>query len=208
MLTTEDLCFSYDGKNLLSFPDLRCSKGEYWLLLGDSGSGKTTLLHLLAGLLKPTSGVVNIDNTALSALPAKESDHFRGKHIGIVFQKSHFIQSLNVEENLLLAQRLAGVRPDKKTVWQLLQRLNIGHKMHEKTSRLSQGEQQRVAIARAIINRPSLILADEPTSALDDTNAEEVIRILEEQASTVNATLIVVTHDGRLKEKFSHRIQL
>ena len=90
----------------------------------------------------------------------------------------------------------------------MLERLNVGHKLQASTNELSQGEQQRVAIARALVNQPTIILADEPTSALDDTNCEEVIRLLEEEASAVNATLLVVTHDGRLKERFDKQILL
>lgn len=208
MLQTENLQFSYTGANTLSFPDIQCHQGEQWLLLGQSGSGKTTLLHLLGGLLSPTKGVVKIKDTVLKNLSTAQLDQFRGKHIGIIFQKAHFLRALTVEENLLLAQQLAGVSIDKSKIKQLLERLNVGHKLYAKTNELSQGEQQRVAIARAIVNQPAIILADEPTSALDDTNCEEVIQLLEEAAAAVQATLLVVTHDGRLKERYSQQILL
>ena len=97
---------------------------------------------------------------------------------------------------------------DKKHISSLLGRLGLGHKINAKTDALSQGERQRAAIARALVNKPEIILADEPTSALDDLNTSEVIRLLEETASEVNATLLVVTHDGRLKEKFAKQISL
>ena len=208
MLQTKNLQFSYDGKKFIDFPDINCQKGEQWLLLGQSGSGKTTLLHLLGGLLSPTSGTVTIGDTSLKDLTTAQLDKFRGKHIGIIFQKAHFVRALTVAENLLLAQQLAGLPIDKTRIKDLLERLNVGHKLRSKTNELSQGEQQRVAIARALVNQPTLILADEPTSALDDTNCEEVIQLLEEAAAAVQATLLVVTHDGRLKERFKKQISL
>ncbi len=208
MLKTRDLTFTYDGTNVLDFPDINCEIGEQWLLLGQSGSGKTTLLHLLGGLRTPRQGTVSIADTNLSSLSTRGLDHFRGRNIGIVFQNSHFVRSLNVIENLKLAQQLAGQTPSRDRIEELLGRLNIGHKLWEKTDSLSQGEQQRLAIARALINRPKLILADEPTSALDDINCEEVIHLLETQAREEQATLLIVTHDGRLKERFAKKILL
>ncbi|MEK7253741.1 MAG: ABC transporter ATP-binding protein [Bacteroidota bacterium] len=208
MLKTENLQFSYDASHSLRFPDIRCGKGEHWLLLGQSGSGKTTFLHLLGGLLTPKQGSVMIGDAALNALSSSQLDKFRGKKIGIVFQTPHFVPSLTVGENLALAQQLAGIPIDKNRIRHLLERLAVGHKINASTANLSQGEQQRAAIARALVNRPEVILADEPTSALDDVNTDEVVRLLEEQASEANATLLVVTHDGRLKSKFPNQIQL
>jgi len=208
MLQTENLSFSYRGSSALNFPDINCQKGEQWLLLGQSGSGKTTLLHLLGGLLSPSSGTVKVGDTVLKKLSTAQLDKFRGKHIGIIFQKAHFIRALTVEENLQLAQKLAGVPISKTRIKELLDRLNVGHKLKSKPNKLSQGEQQRVAIARALVNQPTIILADEPTSALDDTNCEEVIQLLEEEAAAVGATLLVVTHDARLKERFKQQISL
>lgn len=208
MLQTEQLSFSYTGINTLKFPDFICQKGEHWLLLGQSGSGKTTLLHLLGGLLSPTNGSVKIGTTDLKTLSTAALDKFRGKHIGIIFQKTHFVRALTVQENMMLAQQLAGISIDKPRISQLLNRLNVGHKLHAKTNELSQGEQQRVAIARALVNQPEVILADEPTSALDDENCEEVIQLLEEEAAVAGATLLVVTHDGRLKERFEKQITI
>lgn len=208
MLYTKDLSFQYEKAKPLQFPNIECQRGEKWLILGQSGCGKTTLLHLLGGLLAPKSGSVFVNETELNRLPPSVADRFRGKNIGIVFQKSHFVQSLTVEENLLLAQQLAGETPNKKAVKVILDKLNLGHKGHAKPSALSQGEQQRVAIARALVNSPSVILADEPTSALDDHNTTQVIQLLETQAAEANATLIIVTHDGRLKDYFKNQILL
>jgi len=208
MLQTKDLKFTYDGKTLLDFPDINCQRGEQWLLLGQSGSGKTTLLHLLGGLRKPKNGEVLIDGKNIRQLSSSALDQFRGKNIGIVFQKPHFVRSLNVEENLVLAQQLAGQSIDRNYIVTILDQLNVKHKLKSKTENLSEGEKQRVAIARALVNRPSVILADEPTSALDDKNCEEVAKLLEQQAKEANATLLIVTHDGRLKDLVKNQIQL
>ena len=208
MLKTENLQFSYDGGPPLRFPDIECGAGEHWLILGQSGCGKTTLLHLLGGLRTPKNGEVSIGGTSLKSLTTSELDKFRGKNVGIIFQVPHFVRSLRVGENLELAQKLAGQPIDRDRIQKLLDRLAIGHKLNAKTGELSQGEQQRVAIARALVNRPQVILADEPTSALDDKNTDEVIQLLEETASEVNATLLVVTHDKRLRDNFLKQIKL
>ncbi|MEM8523970.1 MAG: ABC transporter ATP-binding protein [Bacteroidota bacterium] len=208
MLKTQGLSFAYDQQTRLDFPDIDCESGEQWLLIGQSGCGKTTLLHLLAGLRTPQSGTVTINNTAINKLPTGQLDQFRGKNVGIIFQQSHFVRSLNVLENLLLAQKLAGVKTDENAIREILEHLNIGHKLKSKTSELSIGEQQRVAIARAMVNQPSIIFADEPTSALDDKNTEQVIELLRTQATNANATLLIVTHDNRLKTIFDKRIEL
>ncbi len=208
MLKTKNLEYAYDGKTWMKFPDIDCKEGEHWLLLGLSGSGKTTLLHLLGGLRTPKKGDVIIANTNLAELSPSKLDRFRGKHIGIVFQKPYFVRSLSVEENLKLAQLLAGQPVSVDRIKELLERLNVAHKLKSKTDALSSGEQQRVAIARALINKPNIILADEPTSALDDKHCQEVLQLLETQAAQEKATLLIVTHDARLKEKFANQINL
>ena len=144
----------------------------------------------------------------MSELSAGQLDRFRGRNIGIVFQQSHFVRSLTLEENLGLAQRLAGLPVNHSRISSILAQLNLAHKLRVKPDALSIGEQQRAAIARAVLNQPALILADEPTSALDDANTEQVIQLLQEQAASVNATLLIVTHDNRLKTRFEQQIQL
>lgn len=208
MIQAQNLKFSYDGSRSLSFPNIACDDGEHWLLLGQSGSGKTTLLHLLGGLLSPQSGSIKVGETDMSRLKGSSLDKFRGQNIGIIFQTAHFLTALTVEENLLLAQQLSGEEIDKQLIINVLKSLNLEHKLKSKTSELSVGEQQRVAIARALVNSPKLILADEPTSALDDKNTDEVIQLLEKTATEANATLIIVTHDNRLKEYFKNQIHL
>ena len=207
MLHTKDLKFSYDAESTFAFPDIS-STDEPILILGNSGVGKSTLLHLLGGLMKPTDGFITISNTDITGLSGKKMDRFRGDNIGIVFQKSHFVSSLSVIENLTLAQYLAGKPENKNYAQELLERLNIGRKADQNINYLSEGEKQRVAIARALINNPKVILADEPTSALDDENCLEVIKLLKEQSEMAGAILIIVTHDGRLKTEIPNQINL
>ena len=206
MLETKNLRFKYDNNLELNFPDIKTSK-ENLLILGASGVGKTTFLHLLSGLLKPMDGEIDLLGTKISRLKMSEMDRFRGKNIGIVFQKPHFINSLTVKENLQLAQYISK-KSDKNRIQSLLESLGIEDKANKKTQNLSQGEKQRVSIALAIVNSPKLILADEPTSSLDDLNCDKVINILKNQASKYKAKLIIITHDYRLKKHFKNTLSL
>ena len=208
MLKTQSLRFSYDQNTAFLFPDIELGAGENLLILGESGIGKTTLLHLIAGLLQPRSGSVELKGTVLHELSSAKLDRFRGRHIGLVFQRPHFVQALSVQENLALVQFLAGKQQDKKRIKQVLDSLGIGHKLREKPHKLSQGEQQRVAIAVAVINSPQLILADEPTSSLDDKNCAKVAALLKEQAAASGSQLLIITHDQRLKEQFQNTLTL
>lgn len=208
MIQTHALTFDYPGGQQFVFPDINCAENEMMLVLGNSGVGKTTLLHLLGGLLTAVSGEINIHKRDITKIFGAELDLFRGQHIGIIFQNNHFVHSLNVLENLMMAQSLAGRNSDKQQCLQLLDRLNMGHKAKSKVHLLSQGERQRVAIARSLVNKPSLILADEPTSALDDYNSSEVLQLLEEQSMEIGSALIIVTHDNRLKDKIDKKVIL
>lgn len=208
MLESRSLKFEYPNGPSFSFPDFKCEDQSHLLLLGQSGKGKTTLLHLLAGLLKPVSGDVIIKGQSLSSLSGSAMDKFRGNNIGIIYQSAHFVDSLSVEDNLILPQFLTGNKVDREQAKRVLDRLNIAQKLSKKPQQLSIGEQQRVAIARALMNKPALILADEPTSALDDKNADEVINLLEEQSQIEKASLVIVTHDKRLKDRFANRLEI
>lgn len=207
MIKTESLKFSYDGKKYFDFPDINLDSGENLLIIGNSGIGKTTLLHLLAGILKPESGSINISGTDISKFSDTELDKFRGDNIGIVFQKPHFISSLTINENLKLAKYLS---PSKTSgdAKKILESLNIEDKYQQKPNQLSEGEKQRASIALALINSPNLILADEPTSSLDDFNCDNVIKLLKKQAKDHKAQLIVITHDARLKKHFKNNLNL
>lgn len=206
MIETKSLEFSYDNSFVFKFPNIKLKSNENLLVLGNSGIGKSTLLHNLAGILRPKSGSIKIFDQEISKLSELELDKFRGQNIGIIFQRSHFVNSLSVGENLELAQFLG--RNKKGNIKETLDNLKILDKINKKPKELSQGERQRASIALAIINSPKLILADEPTSSLDDTNCSNVIKILKEQALKYQAQLIVITHDSRLKKHFKKSISL
>lgn len=203
MISIQSVSHQYGSGPALKFADWKVNNGEQWLLLGQSGSGKTTLLHILTGLLKPTDGEIKINETNLYKLSSKKLDEFRGQHIGIVFQKPHLIKSLNITENLILAQSFAGLATNKNRIEEVLTSLDMAHKKNAYPQELSQGQLQRVTIARAVINKPTLLIADEPTSSLDDKNAEAVLALLKEQSELNKATLVVATHDKRVKDSFS-----
>jgi putative ABC transport system ATP-binding protein len=208
MIIARNLTFAYPGQQQVVYPDIECGRNEHALILGPSGTGKTTLLHLLGGILSPASGEITIGNTSLHNLKGHKLDLFRGKHIGIIFQKPHFIRSLTAMENLLLTQSLSGNQPDKSQALALMNRLAIERNAHALTNTMSIGEQQRLAIARALINNPDVILADEPSSALDDQNCQKMIALLLEVANEKQSNLIVVTHDSRIKNMISRQIIL
>ena len=208
MIRVEDLAYSYSKGPSLKFPDFSVKGDEACLVLGQSGVGKTTLLHLLAGLMPPKSGKVIVGDTDISNLSGNSLDKFRGKNVGIIFQKNHFVQSLNVLENLLLTQKLSGVKQDVGYAKYILSQLNIEQYISKSTNDLSEGEKQRVSIARSLVNKPKLILADEPTSALDDDNCEAVYNLLKGQAFEIDAALVIVTHDGRLKDLVQKKVIL
>ena len=178
MISTKNIRFSYSKDQEFIFPDLYCEAGNTLLITGDSGKGKTTYLHILAGLFKPAKGEIEIDKTDIVALSEKATDKFRGKHIGVVFQKSHFIGALTVLENLEMASWLATGKKHTKRAKRLLEQLGIENQASKLPSHLSIGQQQRVSIASALMNEPKVLLADEPTSSLDDKNAEKVIELL------------------------------
>lgn len=208
MLNVRNLHYAYPAGESFDFPDLSCPDGSHWLILGPSGSGKSTLLHLLAGLLSPVSGSLELDDVNYSQLTGAKLDAFRGEHIGMVFQKSYFVASLSISENLDLAQRLGKQPIDKAGNRALLSELGIGQYADKAASQLSIGQQQRASIARGLVNRPRLLLADEPTAALDRDNAAIVSRLLRERATELNAILLVVTHDERLLPDFNNVIRI
>jgi putative ABC transport system ATP-binding protein len=208
MLDCSELSFSYDTKKTFNFPSFSCEKGDTLLILGNSGTGKTTLLHLLALLLKPNSGSIKIKGKELAMMTAKDASQMRANHLGIIYQKPHFVNSLNVLDNLLLANYLADRKQSKTQAQNLAQNLGISVLLDKNTSILSGGEQQRVSIARALMNNPDVILADEPTSNLDDENCNKVIELLTNQSKNIGAALVIVTHDQRLKDNFKNILTL
>ena len=208
MFLVRNLKHAYNGTEVLSVAAWQADQGAQWLVLGPSGSGKTTLLHILAGILKPTTGSVSVASQDLTSLKPASLDRFRGQRIGIVLQRLHLLPSLTVMDNLLLAQYLAGLPQDGTRVRQVLASLDIADKANAHPHELSFGQAQRVAVARAVVNRPKLLLADEPTSNLDDVRCAQAYGLLESQARACGATLVVATHDQRIKARMSNHYKL
>lgn len=208
MIEVTGLTYQYPGSKQMVFPGLRLAQGEHCLVLGESGSGKTTFLHLMSGLLKIQQGTVKVAQTDLGTLSSSRLDDFRGKNFGFIFQRSHLVASLTVLENVMLAPYAGNTDIRKESAIEILTDLNLDDKSNTKVNRLSVGQAQRVAIARALINQPKVIFADEPTSALDDRNCRAVADLILDRAAAANATLIVATHDHRIKERLHNYITL
>ena len=208
MIAVRGLAHRYGQQEALRLPEWKVAQGERWLVLGPSGCGKTTLLHVMAGLIHPSEGDVEVAGENLQKLDGARMDRWRATTVGIVLQALHLVRHLSVRDNLRLAQYLAKAAQDDKRIDDALDALGVAHKSARRPSELSQGEQQRVAIARAVVNRPKLLLADEPTANLDDAAAAKVLDLLSEQAARHGATLVVATHDARVKGKFRDRLEL
>jgi putative ABC transport system ATP-binding protein len=208
MLRLTGIQHRYGAREVLGLERFEAAAGEHWLVLGASGSGKSTLLHIIAGLLKPSAGEVEVAGEALGKLERAAIDRWRGRNVGIVPQKLHLVASLTVAQNLALAQYLAGVPQDRACIGEVLSGVGLAGRGDERPARLSHGEAQRAAVARSVVNRPRLLVADEPTSNLDDANCAAALDLLESQARSCGATLIIATHDRRARERFAHRLEL
>jgi putative ABC transport system ATP-binding protein len=208
MFALQNLTHAYHGTTVLKVASWQAEQGAQWLMLGPSGSGKTTLLHVLAGILRPTSGQVSVAGQDMNALSASALDRFRGKHIGIVLQRLHLIDSLSVMNNLLLAQYMAGEPQNAARARDVLASLDLADKAHAHPHELSHGQAQRVAVARAVVNNPKLLLADEPTSNLDDIRCMQALDLLLAQARACGATLVIATHDHRIKARVINQFEL
>jgi putative ABC transport system ATP-binding protein len=208
MIAVRNLVHRYNGSRALSLAQWQAAPGERWLVLGPSGCGKSTLLHILAGLVRPSEGDVQVFQKDILSLKGAELDRWRGTTVGIVLQALHLVPHLNVRDNLRLAQYLAGRAQSDAAVNDALAALGVGDKAARRPHELSQGEQQRVAIARAVVNGPKLLLADEPTASLDDAAAESSVALLFATAERSGATLVVATHDARVKRHFSRTLPL
>ena len=208
MIAVRNLVHRYDGNRALGLAQWEVAAGARWLVLGPSGSGKSTLLHILAGLVQPTAGEVIVDGKEIHSLKNTERDHWRGANVGIVLQALHLVPHLSVRDNLRLAQYLAHAPQQDAALDEALAALGVADKAARRPHQLSQGEQQRVAIARAVVNGPKLLLADEPTASLDDVAAERAVGLLFAAAERRGATLVVATHDSRVKRHFSNTLQL
>jgi putative ABC transport system ATP-binding protein len=182
--------------------DLELARGEIVLVMGPSGSGKTTLLSMLGGLLRPTRGEIWVDGIDIATLSEHELPRFRAHRFGFIFQDFNLLAALSAEENVEVALNLAGSRGTDadRRARQLLDDLGLGARLDFAADQLSGGEKQRVAVARAIANRPQLILADEPTANLDSQRGQETMRLLRRLTNDEGATVLIVSHDERLRE--------
>jgi putative ABC transport system ATP-binding protein len=181
--------------NALRGVSLAVDKGELVAVMGPSGSGKSTLMHILAGLDRPTSGEVWIDGTAVSKLGDGQLTKLRRSHIGFVFQFFNLLPMLTAEENIVLPLELAGQKPERAWIDELLANVGLADRRRHRPSELSGGQQQRVAIARALVSRPSVVFADEPTGNLDSRTSSEILELLRDAASHYGQTTVMVTHE-------------
>ena len=207
MLELKKLKKSYiepDGGELpiLDIPQWNIEAGEQVVVVGASGCGKTTMLHIIAGILRPTSGHVLIDGWDTPLLNEAERDQFRARRIGYVFQTFNLLPGFTAYENVLLGMTFAGDRNDKHRAKLLLERVGLGHRLNHKPGQLSVGEQQRVSVARALANKPKLVLADEPTANVDVGNQQQVIDMLRQTCDEEGVALILVTHSPEVASQF------
>lgn len=209
MIRIEALRFGYHStEDVLRLAEFELDAKSNVLVVGPSGCGKTTLLHLIAGLLLPSGGRVLVDGQDLAQLSPAARDRFRGQHVGIVLQQFHLLPTLTALQNLLVAQSIAGLPVDRAAARTMLQSLDVNDRVDAFPHQLSVGQQQRVAIARALVNRPKLLLADEPTSSLDDEACSLVADLLLEATKRQGASLLIATHDMRLKSLIARQLVL
>jgi putative ABC transport system ATP-binding protein len=187
----------------LAFPP-----GAFTAIMGPSGSGKSTLMHLLAGLDRPTSGNVLIDGADITRMDDGELTQLRRDRIGFIFQFFNLVPVLNAEENVLLPLSIAGRKPDRAWVDQLMETVGIADRRTHRPSELSGGQQQRVAVARALVSRPAVVFADEPTGNLDSKTSNEVLELLRGAVDEFSQSVVMVTHDQHAASFSDRRIEL
>ncbi|MDY7026036.1 MAG: ABC transporter ATP-binding protein [Pseudomonadota bacterium] len=212
VISLNNVTFRYADQEHVNVLDIRSwsvEAGEQVFLKGPSGSGKSTLLNILAGLLPPSGGEVTVLGERLDQLSRARRDRFRANHIGYVFQQFNLIPYLSALDNINLARYFSADSQKKLPSVASEERLNalgIAQRLWHKPAReLSVGQQQRVAIARAMVNEPKLLIADEPTSSLDQQNRDRFLQLLLEQASQHNMTVVFVSHDASLSQRFSRQ---
>jgi putative ABC transport system ATP-binding protein len=209
----EQVQFGYRvGAFRLAVESLCVAAQERVALIGPSGCGKTTLLNLLAGILAPDQGEIDVDGTCISGLNQEDRQDFRALHMGLVFQEFELLEYLTVLDNVLLPFRLNPILQLTKTVQEhartLCDRVGLGDKTQRYPALLSQGERQRVAVCRALVTQPKVIFGDEPTGNLDPMNRDLVMDILSDYSESSKAPLVIVTHDHELLGRFDRTVNL
>jgi putative ABC transport system ATP-binding protein len=199
------------GENVIPAVDgisLTIKEGEFAALLGTSGSGKSTLMNLIAGLDRPSSGSILVQGRDLATMNSEELAKYRRHTVGMVFQSFNLVPTMNLAENVELPMRFAEVdRAERDArVLEALTRVRLSARLTHRPSELSGGEQQRGALARALVNRPKLLLADEPTGNLDSRTGEEIMNLIQELNSTLGTTVVMVTHERSLAERYANRL--
>jgi lipoprotein-releasing system ATP-binding protein len=202
ILSASNIHKKYDTVEVLKGVDVAIERGEIVSIVGSSGAGKSTLLHILGTLDKADGGTVQMNGETITGLQGKKLAAFRNKHIGFVFQFHHLLPEFTALENVCIPGWIAGgKRADvKKRAEELLALLGLQHRLQNKPSQLSGGEQQRVAVARALINNPSVVFADEPTGNLDSANARDLHHLFFDLRKNFNQTFLIVTHNEELAE--------
>lgn len=201
-------CMGQTNVRAVDDVSLSIPASEFLALLGSSGSGKSTLLNLIAGLDRPTSGAILSHGQNLASLSSLDLARYRRNTIGMVFQSFNLLPRMTLEENVELPLRLAGVDHSERKgrVREALERVRLTHRIGHRPAELSGGEQQRVAIARALVNRPRILLADEPTGNLDSATGEAILSLLRQLQSQLGMTIVMVTHERPLAERFADRL--
>ena len=200
----KNIKYEVNETKIISEKSFKINDGQHLLIHGPSGCGKTTLINLLSGLLKPTSGDIAFANYIYSELNEVEIDNLRFSNFGFIFQKLHLIGHLNTKQNIQIASN----NKNSLNVENLIQTLGLKAIEKKMVKNLSFGESQRVAVARSLVNSPKVIFADEPTSGLDDSNAKIVIDLILKQAKKTKSSLIVSTHDQRIKKFFYNVLEM
>lgn len=216
IVALRDVRFTYPadvGRTFtLHVGDLSIARGEHVACIGPSGTGKTTLIHLIAGIITPDSGLVEFDGALISALDERARRARRISSIGLVFQEFELLEYLSALDNILLpyhvGRRLALTPAVRRRAYELAEAVGISHILPRSPRRLSQGERQRVAIARALVTEPTLVIADEPTGNLDPETARVTLDLLFEQVTQCGATMITVTHNHDILDRFDRIIDM
>lgn len=198
MIESRGLQYAYPHSEPLRMADVSVAQGGTLLLRGPSGSGKSTWLALAAGLLTPSAGKIVVAAQSVGALPGTTRDAWRARHVGFLPQKLHLSEALTVADNLALVHFAAGLPVDRPGIARALDALGLGALAARRPSQLSGGQAQRVALARAVLLRPRVILADEPTASLDDDASAAALALLRQTALSLDATLVIATHDARV----------